>query len=90
MQDPFSHYAPTQTVGVGDAWAVVIGAATFLVPFAFPSLRRDRGAMLIVWASLLLHQVAATVNAFARLVPGGELDALTFHRQGVEWLVDAR
>lgn len=90
MQDPFSHYVPTQTVGVGDAWAVVIGAATFLVPFAFPSLRRDRGAMLIVWASLLLHQVAATVNAFARLVPGGELDALTFHRQGVEWLVDAR
>ncbi len=90
MQDPLSNYTPTQIVGMGDAWALVIGAATFLVPFAFPSLRRDRGAMLVVWASLLLHQVAAVVHAFARLLPGGELDALTFHREGAAWLIDGR
>ncbi|GLC27477.1 hypothetical protein [Roseisolibacter agri] len=90
MQESLNRYAPTQIVGMGDAWALVFAAATFLVPFAFASLRRDRGAMLVVWASLLLHQVAATVHAFARLLPGGELDAVSFHRQGVEWLVESR
>lgn len=90
MQDPLSNYTPTQIVGMGDAWALVIGAATFLVPFLFPSLRRDRTAMLVVWASLLLRQVAAVVHAFAWLLPGGELDALSFHREGENWLLSGR
>lgn len=61
---------------------------SFLVVGLNRRIRRDRALMTMVFLVLVLHQLAALVNAYGFTLPGGEADAYTFNSYAGSKIID--